>query len=204
MNQAYFLPKFADRLLNTTCSISSVFCVLGGQIGFLIRGWDNGHQGQMIGSSSVLLKTPNNFIYSRPPRKTPDCRAPRPPSLPIHSKSSILPTPAPFRTHHMLIDEKGPWNQTGWKDIKQLVLCWQVRLTIPGSASLSEACLRPIKGSLMKHGEGITTNANWQMSCIVPGYNKQYGCLSWISMIIGSAFWRLCFDCCFFFLFSFF
>lgn len=41
------------------------------------------------------------------------------------------------------------------------------------------------------------TNANWQMSCIVPGYNKQYGCLSWISMRKGGAFWKLCFDCCF-------
>lgn len=41
------------------------------------------------------------------------------------------------------------------------------------------------------------TNANWQMSCIVPGYNKQYGCLSWISMRKGGAFWKLCFDCWF-------
>lgn len=90
----------------------------------------------MIGSSAVLLKTPNNFIYSRPPRKTPDCRAPSSPLLPIHSKSPILSTPASFWTHHMLIDEKGPKNQTGWKDIKQLVLCWQVRPAIPGSASL--------------------------------------------------------------------
>lgn len=131
----------------------------------------------MIGSSAVLLKTPNNFIYSRPPRKTPDCRAPSSPLLPIHSKSPILSTPASFWTHHMLIDEKGPKIKRAGRTSSSW--CCVGKSGRPFQAQrLSEACLRPIKESLMKHGEGITTNANWQMSCIVPGYNKQYGCLS--------------------------
>lgn len=149
----------------------------------------------MIGSSSVLLKTPNNFIYSRPPRKTPDCRAPRSPPYPLQIPHSVHFCPILDPPHANWW--KRPQESNGLEGHQAA----GVVLASPSGHSRLSVSLRlvsaPIKESLMKHGEGITTNANWQMSCIVPGYNKQYGCLSWISMRMGSAFWRLCFDCCF-------
>ncbi len=89
--------------------------------------------------------------YSPPLLRTPDCRGPSLHPIPAPE----LPTSAPFQTHHMLIDERGPGNQMSWKEIKRLALRWGVRL---GSLAprLPEACLWSIKESLMKHGEGIT------------------------------------------------
>ncbi|ROL48657.1 Cyclin-dependent kinase 6 [Anabarilius grahami] len=63
--------------------------------------------------------------------------------------------PETIKTHRMLIDERGPGTQMSWKEIKRLALCWGVRLGSP-APRLPEACLWPIKESLMKHGEGIT------------------------------------------------
>lgn len=42
---------------------------------------------------------------------------------------------------------------------------------------------------------GNYTNANRQMSHIVPGYNKQYGCLCYICIRKGGALRKPCFDC---------
>lgn len=92
----------------------------------------------------------------------------------------------------------GPRNQMSWKEIKRLALRLGVRLGFCGPAPSQSSSLLH-KGEPNEAWGRNYTNANWQMSCIVPGYNKQYGCLSWISMRKGGAFWRLCFDCCFFF-----
>lgn len=53
----------------------------------------------------------------------------------------------------------------------------------------------PIKGEVNEAWGGNYTNANRQMSHIVPSYNKQYGCLWCICIRKGGALRKPCFDC---------
>lgn len=53
----------------------------------------------------------------------------------------------------------------------------------------------PIKGEVNEAWGGNYTNANRQMSHIVPSYNKQYGCLWYICIRKGGALRKPCFDC---------
>lgn len=70
----------------------------------------------------------------------------------------------------------------------------------PSSATIIQASTSLFCGP-MKGGEvneawgGNYTNANRQMSHIVPGYNKQYGCLCYICIRKGGALGKPCFDC---------
>lgn len=53
----------------------------------------------------------------------------------------------------------------------------------------------PIKGEVNEAWGGNYTNANRQMSHIVPRYNKQYGCLWYICIRKGGALRKQCCDC---------
>lgn len=71
----------------------------------------------------------------------------------------------------------------------------------PSSTTIVQASTTPfsgpIKGEVNEAWGGNYTNANRQMSHIVPSYNKQYGCLWDICIRKGGALRKPCFDCIF-------
>lgn len=93
-----------------------------------------------------------------------------------------------------------------WKDIKQSG-CSSLGAPQPAGAWVSPTLLlhhRPSfhssilwghKGEVNEAWGGNYTNANRQMSHIVPSYNKQYGCLWCICIRKGGALRKPCFDC---------
>lgn len=133
------------------------------------------------------------------------------PPWPSLSTSALRPTPPtqardPPHGHWC----KGPSsrNQMSWKDIKQPG-CPNLSARQPGhrlglahpppppSSKLPQLySVGPRRRGRREVNEawgGNYTNANRQMSHIVPGYNKQYGCLCYICIRKGGALRKPCF-----------
>lgn len=114
-----------------------------------------------------------------------------------------------LKTHHMVIDERGPPPGIKWagstsssRAAPASVLSARPALGPhpPSSATTTVQASttpfsRPIKGEVNEAWGGNYTNANRQMSHIVPSYNKQYGCLWCICIRKGGALRKPCFDC---------
>ena len=128
----------------------------------------------------------------------PACPLQPPPST---TQSALLR----LKTHHMVIDERGPPPGIKWAGRTSSGRAAPASVLLSqASAWVSPTLLRPssttpfsgpIKGEVNEAWGGNYTNANRQMSHIVPSYNKQYGCLWYICIRKGGALRKPCFDC---------